>query len=238
MDVFGLKDALDLNKAVVFCANCRVSYSGRAESFLPDGDRLIIIKPDKTLLVHQPSGSVPINYMKENTSFRLLEENGLVVLQCSNNKEFMNIVINKVYFHDFHEMADAQKLQLTGSEKDMSVMIYNNPALIEPGFKPLSMEEHTRFGFIDVFGYDKNNVLVVVECKRYCADHKAVEQLNRYVKKIKETKGLDVVRGIIAAPRITSAAEQHISEFGFEFRRVNPPKYLEKFESRQRRLEF
>ncbi len=237
MDTATFREALDSGKTIVICASCSIRYSGRAESFLADGDRIIIIKSDKTLLVHQPSGSAPTNYMKSGTAYTMHTDGGKTVISCSNGKELLSITIHRIHFFNFHELSDGQKLQLTGSEKDMSEMIYNNPKLIEEGFTPLSMEEHTKFGFIDVFGFDKNNVLVVVECKRYSADHKAVEQLKRYVDKIKQAKGLNLVRGIIAAPKITDSASQHIREFGFEFRKVSPPKYFEKYDSGQKRLD-
>ncbi|MBI2133526.1 DUF91 domain-containing protein [Candidatus Woesearchaeota archaeon] len=238
MDMSSLMKALDLGNTVLICANCSISYSGRAESFLADGDRIIMIKSDRTLLVHQPSGSTPINYMRDGTAFRFSSDGCRSVLHCSNAKEFMNIVFNRVHFHSFHELFDGQKLQITGSERDMSLMIYNTPGLIEEGFRPLSMEEHTKFGFIDVFGFDRNNVLVVVECKRYVADPKAVDQLKRYVEKVKVTKGLSSVRGILAAPRLSPSAESMLLELGFEFRPISPPKYFERFDSKQKRLDF
>ncbi len=237
MEAADLKEALDSSKTVIITANCSITYSGRAESFLADGDRIIIIKADKTLLVHQPGGSAPINYMKEGTAYKAVAEGGKIVLSCSNGKEYMAIYLNRIHSFTAHELADGQKLQITGSEKDMSVMIYNNPELIEKGFRPLSMEEHTKFGFIDVFGYDKNNVLVVVECKRYAADMNAVEQLKRYVDKVKQAKGLSAVRGIIAAPKITPSAAEMLRQQGYEYRNVSPPKYMERFDAKQKRLE-
>ena len=238
MDWASLKEAVNSNKSVIITANCTISYNGRAETFLAEGDRIIIIKADRTILVHQPSGSVSINYMKNNTSFTVTEDRGCIFLNCVNEKEFMSIALLKVYSLSASELVDSQKIQLAGSERDMSLMIYNNPSMIEDGFTPLSTEEHTRFGFIDVFGYDKNNILVIVECKRYVADHKAVEQLNRYVEKVKETKGLPKVRGIIAAPKMSDAALESLRGFGFEFKSIQPPKYFEKFDSSQRKLLF
>ena len=177
MDVSKLDNALEKGKCVTIFGNFSIKYSGRAESYLSDGDRIIIIKSDKTLLIHQPKGSAPINYMKENTAYRLYSEGGKSILSCSNGKEYMTIIVNRIYSFLEHELIDGQKLQITGSEKDMSMMIFNNPGLIEAGFIPLSMEEHTKFGFIDVFGFDSLGNLVVVECKRYSADPKAVDQL-------------------------------------------------------------
>ncbi len=238
LDAASFQEALDRSQTIVIFANCSVKYSGRAESFLPDGDRIIVIKSDKTLLVHQPFGSTPVNYMKESTIHKLVQSKGQLILKSSNLllKEYMDILLNKVHSFNFHDMEDTAKIQLVGSEKDMSEMIYNNPGLIEKGFKPVSMEEQTRYGFIDVFGYDKNNVLVIVECKRYSADFRAVEQLKRYVDKVKQSKGIDKARGIIAAPKIAPNALDMLTSFHFEFRAINPPKYLEKFDSGQKRI--
>lgn len=231
-------EALEKSKTIVIGANCSVNYSGRAESFLPFGDRIIIIKADKTLLVHQPSGSNPINYMKEGSTHRLAEDGKNLIIRSSNLslKEFMDIYIKRIHFINIKGLEDNEKIQLNGTEQHMAEMIYNNPELVEKDFKPLSMEEHTKFGFIDVFGYDKDNVLVVVECKRYTGDPKAVDQLKRYVNKIKEAKGLTNVRGILACPKLSPAAKQMLEKEGFEYRFVKPPKYLERYDANQKKM--
>jgi endonuclease len=117
-------------------------------------------------------------------------------------------------------------------------MLYENPEMIEKGFRPFSREEHTRFGFIDVFGTDKNGLLVIIECKRDVADFKAVAQLHRYVHRIMRSKGIreDTIRGVIAAPKISSNAMHMLKEHKYEFISVMPPKYLERFDKKQKRL--
>ena len=233
-----VESALKANDSIVFAADCEVNYSGRAESYLSSGDRIIMIKPDKTLIVHQPLGSAPVNYMKEGTAHTVVLDKELL-LQSQNLalKEFMEIKIHRIYFLNTHNLADSQKIQLAGSEKDMAEMLYNNPGMVEKGFKPLSMEEHTEVGFIDIFGYDKDNVLVVVECKRYQADFNAVQQLQRYVEKIKNLKGLKKVRGILACPKISLNARRHLTDSGFKWVEVKPPKYLEKYDKDQSTLD-
>lgn len=233
-----IEEALSERKSMILMCTCQVWYSGRAESFLEEGDRMIIIKQDKTVLIHQPKGSNPINYMKENTVITTNISKQHLFLNCSNMtmKEYLDVKISHVEHLVAHELEDDEKIQLAGTEKDMSEMIYKNPELIEDGFKPLSMEEHTKFGFIDIFGYDKNNVLVVIECKRDCADFKAVEQLNRYVSKVKESKGVSKIRGIIACPTITPNAYKMLREQGFEYKSINPPKYLERYDKSQKKL--
>lgn len=233
-----IQDALSKNELVAFAAHCSVWYSGRAESYLPDGDRLIIIKPDKTLLIHQPAGSAPINYMKEGCKVHINHSDTSLFLNCTNIplKEYLDIKLNAVHFFESHPMEDVQKIQLAGTEDDMAEMIYKTPELIEPGFKPVSKEEQTKYGFIDVFGYDKNNVLLIVECKRYSADLAAVTQLRRYVEKIKASKGIDKVRGVLAAPRITPNSLKMLEDWGFEFCMLKPPKYLERYDKDQKSL--
>jgi RecB family endonuclease NucS len=233
-----IEEAIARNQSIVILCNCAVRYSGRAESLLPDGDRIIIIKSDNTVLVHQPAGNNPVNYMKPATSIKATVEENKLVLHSHNPllKEYMDIAISKIYSLDSRRLEDPASIVVNGTERDMADMLYKNPGLIEDGFKPMSMEEHTKYGFIDLFGYDKNNLLTVVECKRYAGDLKAVDQLRRYVEKVKASKGLERVRGVLACPSISPNAERMLRDFGFSFVKVNPPKYLEKFGKSQRSL--
>jgi len=234
-----LNDALARNETIVFSCKCRIRYSGRAESFLDWGDRIIMIKNDNTLLVHQPTGNTPINYMKTGSSYTLRCEHDQLILKSQNitQKETMEITISKMHFFNSHKLEDGQVIRVSGTEEDMSNMIYNNPEMIEEGFKPVSQEEQTKYGFIDVLGVDKKGVLTVVECKRYRAELSAVTQLRRYVEKIMVSKGITKVRGILAAPKITNNAEKMLNDWGFTFVSIKPPKYLEEYDKKQAKLE-
>ncbi len=233
-----IREALQSNETIVIGCECEVEYSGRAEAFLPLGERLIIIKADKTLLVHQPEGNAPINYMKPESKHSVSLEDGFLYIRSQNlpQKEYLDIKMQKLHFISSKQLKDGQKIQIIGTEKDMSEMIYNNPAVISKDFKPLSMEEHTKYGFIDVFGYDKQKNLVIVECKRYNADLSAVTQLRRYVEKMKKLKGTEKIKGIIAAPKISPNALQMAQDWGFSFVAVEPPKYKERYNKDQRTL--
>ena len=235
-----LNDALARNETIVFSCTCTIRYSGRAESYLPKGDRIVMIKSDNALLVHQPTGNAPINYMRPNSAHSLRLEEGKLVLRSQNllMKERIDIFIDGIHFFNSHKLEDGQVIRVSGTEDDMSDMIYNNPELIEQGFKPVSQEEQTKYGFIDVLGVDKNGVLTVVECKRYKAELSAVTQLRRYVEKIMVSKGITKVRGILAAPTITENAEKMLTDWGFEFKSIKPPKYLEEYDKKQSRLDL
>ncbi len=230
----------DLKKSmpIVIGCHCAVSYSGRAESYLDYNDCILIIKSDKTILVHQTTGNNPINYMKPGTTYTLNVADKRLLIHAEHRqlKEYMDIHVTNIYYYNAHPLAPGSTLILEGTEKDMVEAIMNKPESIEEGFKPVSTEEHTKYGFIDVFGNDTNGTLCVVECKRYTGDFKAVDQLRRYVEKIKDAKGINTVRGILACPSITPNALTMLQDFGFTHVALTPPKRLAKYNKAQTSL--
>ncbi len=233
-----MKEALARSEMLIFGADCTINYSGRAETFLPKGDRVIMIKPDKTLLVHQPEGNVPVNYMKGNSVHELVVDGDKLHLRSQNQmlQEYIDIAIDKLHFVQSARLEDGQKLQLSGNEKDMVDMIAADPSIIEKGLTLVSQEEQTAYGFVDVLCKDRQGNLMVIECKRYKADLNAVTQLRRYVEKLKKSKGITTVRGMLAAPSITENARQMLEDWGFSFAAVEPPKYRERLKREQKRL--
>lgn len=222
---------------VLFCS-CEIVYSGRAEAFLPRGDRLIVIKQDGVFLIHQPEKGNPINYLKTGAELLLEKHEGHLMIKGKYlpNKEFLDVEIFTVYDAMRRRLEDGQEQVLQGSEADMSDHIRDNPSLISKGFRPLSREEHTTVGFLDVFGHDGNGSLVVVECKRYTAGLSAVSQLHRYVEKIKELRGTQQVKGVMASPKIAPNALEMLKQYGFEWRMVAPPMRHARHDRRQTAL--
>ena len=123
------------------------------------------------------------------------------------------------------------------SEAEMNDMNKDYPYWISKDCKTLSREEHTKCGFIDVFGHDNKGTLIVIECKRYTAGLDAVQQLRRYVEKIKELKGINTVSGIIASPKIAPNAEEMLKKWGFTWKLVNPPMRLLRHNKNQKALD-
>jgi endonuclease len=214
--------------------HCRVAYTGRAEAELPWGDRLIIIKGDCTLLIHQPTMGNPINYLRPGSKISFDEH----TLLASNmqSKDSITVEIQKIYECMHRRLEDGQRQVLAGTEAEMSDYIRDNPHVISPDFSPLSREEHTKYGFIDVFGHDRNGALVIVECKRYTASLDAVTQLRRYVEKMQQLRGVQNIIGVIAAPKITANAERMLKDWGYRYACVEPPKRLEQHKKNQKRL--
>ncbi len=225
------------DNTVSFFCHCSVKYSGRAEAFIPRGDRLVIVKSDNTMLIHQPEKSQPVNYLKEGADINLESVENHVSISGELKGNYLDVEVFRVYDFIAQNLEDGQEQVLEGTEADMADMIKNQPELIGEDFKPLSREEHTKFGFIDVFGHDNSGTLVVVECKRYSASLKAVTQLRRYVEKMKDLKGVEAVKGVVASPDVTPNAREMLKKKGFEWVRVEPPKKLKRFNKNQRSLE-
>lgn len=234
-----LNDAVRRRETLVFAASCEIRYSGRAESKIAEGQRIFVVKSDGALLVHQPTGNAPLNYMKPDTAHSFYVDGDQLWLKSTNIvlKEFLEAKINKIHFFNSQKLEDGQKIIVQGTEEHMSDMLMKRPELVEDGFTPVTREEQTQYGFVDVLGTDKEGVLTVVECKRYCADLSAVTQLRRYVEKMMTSKGIAQVRGIMAAPKITANAQKMLEDWGFKFVKVNPPNYLEEYNKKQASLE-
>jgi len=60
--------------------------------------------------------------------------------------------------------------------------------------------------------------------------------LRRYVEKIQDLKGVEYVKGILAAPQISPNALEMLEKWGFTFKQVFPPKRLEKYNRDQKSL--
>ena len=217
-----LEKSLSRKNIIVLFCNCEVEYAGRAKSFLAQGDRLILIKHDNTVLVHKPNGRNPTNWMPPNSIILPEIDDEILKINVSNlkPKENMNINVYEIYSMESSSLVDTEQLKLVGTEKDMSDMIYENPELISNEFIPINREEQTEYGFLDVFGHDGKGNFVIIECKRYTAGLSSVTQLRRYVERVKKSKGIDCVKGILVAPNITNNALKMLTNWGFEFKKI------------------
>ena len=216
-------------------ARCRVHYEGRAKSELGPGDRVIIIKPDGSFLIHQREKREPVNWQPPGSVVRLeLRERPVLVSVRRKPKETLEVELEEVYLITVFQAEDYEELALTGSEAEMAELIFERPEVIEPGFKPLHREKPTVGGIVDVLGVDRDGNLVVLELKRRRADLHAVSQLKRYVEALREEHGN--VRGILVAPSLTSGARKLLEKEGLEFRRLEPPRGSRKSKGKQLRL--
>lgn len=219
-------NAIREKRPAILVGSCVVNYVGRAGSVLPEGERIVILKPDGSLLVHRKEKREPVNWNPPGctASARLGKEGLRIISKRKRPKEVLLVLFKGLKLAASFELVDREELYLVGSERDLIDLIFENPGLIEDGFKPLEREKPTRYGMIDLYGVDRDGNGVVIEFKRGRAELAGVSQLERYVAELKERDGK--VRGILVAPAITSSALKLLKECRLEYVRIRrPPTY-------------
>jgi len=207
------------------CGRCRVVYDGRASSTLDPGDRLVVLKPDGTVLVHTDEGQQPVNWQPPGCTHEASIEGDQFVVRShrSSPDERLIVAFERVRHATAYDLTDAADVALTGTERDLQQRILDDPALVEPGFEARATERETPAGAVDIYGEDSRGNVVVVELKRRRVGPDAVSQLNRYVAALeRELHAGTTVRGILVAPSVTDTAERLLAERGLEFVSLAP----------------
>lgn len=204
---------------------CEVSYQGRAQSALSLGERLILLKPDGTLLVHTANRIKPVNWQPPGASFSAALRDGHVVLTSKRGapEEVVAIALHDITALQAFQLKDDESLALLGTELDLAKLVHKMPHLVEEGFQVTARERENGRGPMDVVGVDAQGMRVVVELKRKAAGLKEAEQLRRYVER-ERAKGK--VRGILLAPAISDAARKYLRELDMECKVVDWEKVL------------
>ena len=93
------EESIAKKEFITFFCKCKIVYSGRAEAELGKGDRLVSVKQDGTIFVHQPEGGNPINYMKAGGRVELIKKDYGVLFKAHNSttKEYLELEISRVY---------------------------------------------------------------------------------------------------------------------------------------------
>lgn len=207
---------------LLLIGDCMIDYKGRARSFLDWGERVIMIKQDGTLIVHQPVMREPINWQPSGSITKFISKDNHLILMSRNNRppEKMKITLRNIKLVSATTLRDKAKLIISGMEIDVVNEILNNPEFIEEGLRISKREKHVRSGLIDLFGYDKNHIPVVIEVKRSLATISAVQQLRMYVNDTKKDIKSANVRGILCAPKVPDMVKKLLTDYDLEWREV------------------
>ncbi|MCI5867608.1 MAG: endonuclease NucS [Methanosphaera sp.] len=218
-----MDDGFNKKSMIIILAKCHVEYEGRARSKLDTGDRLILIKKDGTFTIHQQLNLDPVNWQAPGCKNTVEYKNGNLTLKSKKTKPNEEIIVylDEVYTATYYNCVDTKDLEIRGYEKHMVDLAWENPDLLEKGFRPTRREYQTDNGFIDLMGKDKNGTLMILEFKSRKAGTNAVKQLKGYIDCFADNK--DFVRGIIVAPDITDNAQEMLDELQMEFIAMDPP---------------
>ena len=185
-------------------ARCEVRYTGRLSALLPEAVRLLILKDDGSVLVHDDVGGYkPLNWMTGPT---VVEELGrTLVVRKAKTEDVLEIRLVHVLSDVEHDMGESAALQKDGVERDLQELLAAAPSALGEELLLVKREWPTDVGPVDLMCKDDAGEWVAVEIKRV-GTIEAVEQLTRYLGFIREDPAKAGCRGLLAAQTIKPQA--------------------------------
>jgi hypothetical protein len=201
-------------------ARCEVVYTGRLTARLPEALRLVMVKADGSVMVHADSGGYkPSNWMTAPT---ILEESpGSMVVRKPGAEDRLEIRIAEVLSDVTHDMGEPAALEKEGVERELQELLADAPASCGEGLRLVRREWPTDIGPVDLMCRDGEDEYVAVEIKRI-GTIEAVEQLTRYLERIRTEPGLGRCRGVLAAQVLKPQARVLAESRGIDCIEVDP----------------
>lgn len=193
-------------------ARCEVAYAGRLSTVLPEAVRLLMLKSDGTFMVWADGGGSnvkPLNWMVAPTVIE--EQTGAdgrlerLLVRKRGLDELLEVSVAEVLSDVEHELDTLASLEKEGIERELQELLADSPQWCGEGFRLVRREWPTDIGPVDLMCRDCEDEWIAVEIKRI-ATIDAVEQLTRYLERIRLDPALGSCRGVLAAQSIKPQA--------------------------------
>lgn len=199
-------------------ARCSVDYSGRLDAHLPEANRLIMVKADGCVAIHADGGAYkPLNWMNAPNT---LVDHGDHWVVTNPKQETLTITLHEVLSDVSSELGEDPGLQKDGVEAHLQELLAASPHAIEDGLTLVRREYPTAIGPIDLVCRDERNAVVAVEVKRR-GDIDGVEQLARYIERLRLDSSLGEIRGVFVAQVVKPQAKVLAEARGFHWVEVD-----------------
>ena len=188
-------------------ARCEVRYSGRLDAVLPEALRLLMIKSDGSVMVHADTGGYkPQNWMTPPT-----------VIEEARGRDRRPQARGRDRGPPRHPhrrgrsptsrttWARRPRSRRTASSATSRRRSPSAPEHCGEGFRLVRREWPTDIGPVDLMCRDPEDGWIAVEIKRV-ATIDAVEQLSRYLERIRLDPAMGACRGVLAAQAIKPQA--------------------------------
>ena len=188
-------------------ARCEVTYSGRLSTVLPMAVRLLVLKSDGSVMVHSDAGGYkPANWMTAPTTIDVEgDPPRRIEVRKRGAEEILEIAIDEVLVDAAHDMGEAASLEKDGVERDLQELLADAPHWCGEGFRLVRREWPTDIGPVDLMCRDEGDGWVAIEIKRV-GTIEAVEQLSRYLERIRLDPGMRECRGVLASQQLKPQA--------------------------------
>jgi endonuclease len=186
-------------------ARCAVEYSGRLSTKLAPAVRLILINAQGSVAIFDDGRSnvKPLNWMTPPTVIERAED--VLVVRKHRSEEMLRIELLEVLDEIEHPLDSEMALEKAGEERELQELLAAAPAWCGEGFRLVRREWPTDIGPVDLMCRDHADEWVAVEIKRV-GTIEAVEQLARYMERIRAEPGMADCRGVLAAQTIKPQA--------------------------------
>ncbi len=203
-------------------ARCSVDYAGKLAAHLPEANRLIMVKADGCVAIHADGGAYkPLNWMNApNTVVEHDDDLGRRWVVTNPKKETLTITLHDVLSDSAHELGTDPGLQKDGVEAHLQELLAASPEAIERGLTLVRREYPTAIGPIDLVCRDGSDTVVAVEVKRR-GEIDGVEQLSRYIERLKLDSSLGEIRGVFVAQVVKPQAKVLAEARGFTWVEVD-----------------
>jgi endonuclease len=195
-------------------ARCSIAYSGRLTTHLGEATRLLMTKADGTFMVWSDYGGQsvkPLNWMTPPTVIEEHEHRLTVRKHAGAAGDRLDIELHEIISDVTLDMGPAHPhdgdhaLAKDGVEAHLQELLADQPHWCGEGFRLVRREWATDIGPVDLMCRDEQDGWIAVEIKRV-AGIEAVEQLTRYLERIRLDPGLGQCRGVLAAQVIKPQA--------------------------------
>jgi RecB family endonuclease NucS len=192
-------------------AKCSVQYTGRLSTVMPEAVRLLLIKADGTFMVWADGAGPsvkPLNWMTPPTVIEEAPDRIVVRKRGGASGDRLEILISEVLSDVTHDMGSPDgdsALQKDGVEAHLQELLAEQPHWCGEGFRLVRREWPTDIGPVDLMCRDAEERWIAVEIKRV-AGIDAVEQLTRYLERLRLDPALASCRGVLAAQAIKPQA--------------------------------
>jgi RecB family endonuclease NucS len=187
-------------------ARCKVRYSGRLDAVLPESTRLLLVKADGSVLVHADAGGYkPLNWMTPPTVIEEADDRLVVRKRGGKTEDRLEILLLEVFSDETVDMGEAAALEKDGVERDLQEALAATPGALDEGLRLVRREWPTDIGPVDLMCRDADDGWVAIEVKPI-GTIDAIEQLTRYLDRIRLDPALAACRGVLAAQRIAPQA--------------------------------
>jgi RecB family endonuclease NucS len=206
-------------------ARCEVSYIGRTTTVLPEAVRMLMLKADGTFMVWADGGSPnvrPLNWMTPPTVLEEERSGGAegegddsqgategpierLIVRKQRSDERLEIAVSEIIADIDHPVDDVAALEKEGLERELQELLADAPHWCGEGFRLVRREWPTDIGPVDLMCRDTADEWIAVEIKRI-ATMESVEQLTRYLERIRQDPAMASCRGVLVAKWIKPQA--------------------------------